>query len=56
MVGCSQGRIRVGTCKSEKDSDKNRHRGLVKKIRANRSDLLESENDDFQHKLSQARA
>lgn len=30
MVGCSQGRTRVDTCKSEKDSDENRHRGLVK--------------------------
>lgn len=33
MVGCSQGRTRVGTCKSEKDSDENRHRGLVKRAR-----------------------
>jgi len=29
MVGCSQGRTRVSTCKSEK-SDENRHRELVK--------------------------
>jgi len=32
MVGCSQGRTRVDTCKSEKDSDENRHRGLVKRV------------------------
>lgn len=30
MVGCSQGRTRVSTCKSEK-SDENRHRELVRK-------------------------
>jgi len=30
MVGCSQGRTRVDTCKSEKDSDENRHQWISK--------------------------
>lgn len=41
MVGCSQGRTRVGTCKSEKDSDENRHRGLVKSKESSRASRSE---------------